>query len=557
MEDFNCSQDESLCDQTSGHLVMFDAGSTGTRVHIYYYEPRIVQAAQLVATPLSFPKKLASFSTRPGISAFSTDSDASAGIAASLKPLIQSAAAALHLHKPHLDLSHVPVYLGATAGVRNLTEQAQHNVMRGVRKFLRSSDNYFAFRHDAQARILSGEEEGTFAWLGLNYFTSSIEWSAESTWGSLDFGGDSMQIAFVPQDSSILANFFPLHFSTTAGLPIHLYTHSFLQHGKAAAFERATKVLVREDDSDDSKPVVLHPCMPKGLSWHVDPGEFGVSTQAVAPERESGQIELRGSGNFTECEALATKLIIEAPCLQPPCSFAGVYQPLLRESRFVIIGKYDVFTKWQVVPLWESGVPLLKALKRMMNRICALPLHEQRELFADMGLRKEGNGVPPCWMGTWMYTMLHKGLKFPEDSRQLYLKQGCCDSAAGRAIYEINFFPYQMRLSKHRTSDVEPVPKSFAAVSCLLAPLAGGSASDDEECERVLPAVLSLIVGFVAGACGVLVFFLPGFPTIAHRVKAIAGGSLVNGRNLFHQLSSSTERRRAAASEPLLGDSRL
>jgi len=433
---------------------MFDAGSTGTRVHVYQYAPRVEQASTIMQTPLSSPNTLAKFSIKPGISSYSENVE---GIGASLKTLCEAAAAALKLHDASLDLSHVPLYLGATAGVRNLTAEAQRVVMRGVRAFFRSKDNPFAFRHDAQARILSGEEEGTFAWLGLNYFMDSISASGQTTHGSLDFGGDSMQIAFVPQDNSILAGFFPLHFSTSQGLPIHLYTHSFLQFGKTASFERATTELMRElNITQGSKHTLFHPCMPNNLTWHVNAGEFGVSTRSESPEREDGKIVMKGTGDFAGCEKLASRLVVNGPCFQPPCSAAGVYQPPLRESRFVLLSSYDILSEWQVVPLVDGGMPLLQALRKQIGRICAMPMGVQREIFTKLGLTKDARGVPPCWIGTWMLTFLSKGLKFKEDTKNLIVRKDCCDSAAGRAIYEVNFFPYQMSTdtNKDKTNEI-------------------------------------------------------------------------------------------------------
>lgn len=58
-----------------------------------------------------------------------------------------------------------------------------------------------------------------------------------TTFGALDFGGASMQIAFVPHETSILAGIFPMHFGGSVQGPIHLYSHrpgwrGFIQDGQ-------------------------------------------------------------------------------------------------------------------------------------------------------------------------------------------------------------------------------------------------------------------------------------------------------------------------------------
>jgi hypothetical protein len=122
----------------------------------------------------------------------------------------------------------------------------------------------------------------------------------------------------------------------------------------------------------------------------------------------------------------------------------GVYQPELKDSRFVILGKSDVFRQWEVSVLVEKGVPLLHALEKQMHRICSLPLNTSIELFGRTGLIN-GHGEPPCWLGTWLLTLLKDGFKIPHDSHNIRTVKGCCDGVDGHAIYEVNFFPYRLK----------------------------------------------------------------------------------------------------------------
>lgn len=117
----------------------------------------------------------------------------------------------------HLDratsLEHTFVYLGATAGMRmlNLSDpQASSTVFEAIKtKFVESG------LQTKRVSIITGKEEGLFAWVAVNYLSGSLfghsRFSSEKlngTYGVLDMGGASAQIAHQiiagsdgPQDS--------------------------------------------------------------------------------------------------------------------------------------------------------------------------------------------------------------------------------------------------------------------------------------------------------------------------------------------------------------------
>jgi Golgi nucleoside diphosphatase len=102
--------------------------------------------------------------------------------------------------------SAAPIVLFATAGMRLLQKDEQRSIIDKVCAEFKDSD--FLFKScKGQVRVISGEEEGIFGWLAVNYMTksftgepvstkNSIERS--STFGFLDMGGASAQLAFEP-----------------------------------------------------------------------------------------------------------------------------------------------------------------------------------------------------------------------------------------------------------------------------------------------------------------------------------------------------------------------
>lgn len=75
-----------------------------------------------------------------------------------------------------------------------------------IREYLRGTG--FLFKNDSQVRILSGQEEGTDAWISANYYQDNFKnkYSGKTveTSGVLDLGGASTQIVYVPQSKFVV-----------------------------------------------------------------------------------------------------------------------------------------------------------------------------------------------------------------------------------------------------------------------------------------------------------------------------------------------------------------
>jgi len=428
---------KSWVDEVSDYIVIVDAGSTGTRIHAFHYHTRRIteyEFPMVIDPPLTVPMQLAEFKAKPGLSALKCHVD---DFSSHMSPLFRAAADALHLHDPMINLKLVPIYVGGTAGLRILSHEKLKCTVSALREALRGPENPFAFVRDEQARVLSGEEEAAFAWLAVNHRLSHISPNPGTTFGSIDFGVESVQIAFVPFEASFLAGMFPMHFGGHVQGPIHIYTHSFTRFGFAGAWQLATEKLVSSSTNWSS---IDHPCMPQGLVWNVVWGQFGVSTVHTHPERSHGNITLRGSGNSSGCRALAKGLVPPTVCMMPPCSTQGVYQPQLNSSKFVVLGEHRDMRSWEVQVLIEDSVPFLQGLRRQLPLMCALTMTQQLELFGSI----IGSHSSECWRAVWMYTLLVDGLQFNIDTPNLLAPPRCCYHVLGQAIYEVNFFPYRI-----------------------------------------------------------------------------------------------------------------
>lgn len=184
-----------------------------------------------------------------------------------------------HLHtlvsfaKSHLtdqrDLwATVPIYLRATGGMRNIPLQDRTNLLESIRTFLNNKTNCpFYVQYDS-IRVLSGEEEAVFAWVGVNSLHDSLLLNSikdkdnnpfdliphsgsvappRTTFGSIDLGATSSQISFYVPSQDISDGLFKLQLGPYAHW--NLYANSLLQFGYESARLRHMQELASQVSS--------------------------------------------------------------------------------------------------------------------------------------------------------------------------------------------------------------------------------------------------------------------------------------------------------------------
>merc|ERR1719253_2399624 len=72
----DCQLQPSICQEVSDFIVVMDAGSTGTRAHVYYYPRRVLRLKDLpliASGPVTIPVPLGNTKVAPGVSSFVDD----------------------------------------------------------------------------------------------------------------------------------------------------------------------------------------------------------------------------------------------------------------------------------------------------------------------------------------------------------------------------------------------------------------------------------------------------------------------------------------------------
>ncbi|XP_050221583.1 apyrase 2-like [Mercurialis annua] len=279
------------------YAVIFDAGSSGSRVHVYCFDKNM----DLV--PMG--KDLELFvQIKGGLSAYASDPQAAAN---SLFPLLDKAESVV----PKDQRPTTPVRVGATAGLRALGVDASDRILDSVRDLLRDR-SHLKFEDDG-VTVLDGSQEGSYEWVTINYLLGNLGKSYSDTVGVVDLGGGSVQMAYAiskadaakaPRVSDGEDTYVKeMHLMNT---DYHLYVHSYLKYGLLAA---RAEILKASEDSDNA-------CIPKGYDGIYKYG--GVNYKASATP----------SGSSLEgCRSLALKAlkVNESTCTHMKCTFGGIW----------------------------------------------------------------------------------------------------------------------------------------------------------------------------------------------------------------------------------------
>jgi Golgi nucleoside diphosphatase len=250
---------------------MMDAGSTGSRIHIYRFAQRTDGSLRLENEVF---KQL-----KPGVSSFASEPHKAAE---SIQPLLDEALKAV----PADQHASTPIALYATAGLRLVKPQsASDAILEELRGALAASPFLFDPKDVA---ITQGKLEGVFAWTTVNFLLGNLDGGgggADSapTAGIIDLGGGSTQVVFEPVPPSDFGSkqIIPAdtHAMLMGGVPHELFAHSYLGYGLNSAAEKIKMATLPAGTP--------HPCYLKGGSG----------------------ADIVGSGDATKCAALITRLV--------------------------------------------------------------------------------------------------------------------------------------------------------------------------------------------------------------------------------------------------------
>ncbi|KAG7838650.1 hypothetical protein KL943_000726 [Ogataea angusta] len=403
------------CESGEEYVIMIDAGSTGSRIHVYSFD-----------TCQSPPKLLdEEFKMiKPGLSSFDTDT---VGAAASLDELLDVALQTVPKNKQ----ACTPVAVKATAGLRLLGEQKSSAILAEVRRHL--EDDYpFPVVEGDGVSIMDGSDEGVYAWITTNYLLGNIGAKEKRpTAAVFDLGGGSTQIVFEPLDGQSMIEGEHKYEVSFGGADFTLYQFSHLGFGlmqgrrkvNALVLETALKdpkyelTPVSDPENAVAKVSIPHPCLPPGVTAEnvivelSDKASYVVNFVSMAKSEDDDMAKTAA----VQCRSLAeTILNKDIECKSKSCSFNGIYQPSLRHQfsqtsdMFVFSYFYD-----RLKPIGMPFSFTLDEMKDLTKIVCSGSTAWNQYLSQPEGLKELSAEPLWCLDLSFMTALLHTGYDIP------------------------------------------------------------------------------------------------------------------------------------------------
>ncbi|KAB8342774.1 hypothetical protein FH972_022372 [Carpinus fangiana] len=402
--------------------VVLDAGSSGTRVHIYKWDNPLIarekaSEKELHALPEISTHKRWTKKVKPGISTFA-DHPSSVG-PDHLKALFDHALEYI----PEQDVPDTPIFLLATAGMRLLPDMQRNEILRQVCDYATRTTKFQLPDCELHVQVIPGDTEGLYGWIAANYLLNGFDNPEEHqhgnghhTYGFLDMGGASAQIAFAPNatEAEKHANDLKLlRMRTLDGNPLEfrLFTTTWLGFGVNEARRRYIKALI---DGAGAGKELPDPCLPSGLEVAQSDSHIIQSSRFIPSEPH-----LLGTGKFTECLSATYPLLEkDVACEDEPCLFAGSHVPAIdfEINHFVGISEYW-HTTHEIFEMGHADAAYdFQTYQARVTEFCSKPW---KDLQHSISLKKYGRKVDEataaevCFKASWLINMLHEGIGIP------------------------------------------------------------------------------------------------------------------------------------------------
>ncbi|KAK9165246.1 hypothetical protein Scep_000437 [Stephania cephalantha] len=367
---------------SKSYAVIFDAGSSGSRVHVFCFDEKL----NLVA----MGKELELFSQKkPGLSAYASDPQEAAK---SLMSLLEEAEHAV----PENLRSKTAVRVGATAGLRQLEGDTSDRILQAVRDFLGEKSSLKS--KPDWVTVLDGTQEGAFQWVTINYLLGNLGKKYSKTVGVVDLGGGSVQMAYAisekdaakapritgGEDTYVKELFL-------MGKKYYLYVHSYLHYGLLAARAEILKAVEGPGN----------PCILNG--YH---GSYKYAGQKYdASASPSGT-------NMNDCMRAAFNAlkVNESTCTHMKCTFGGVWNGGGGDGQKNLFVASFFFDRAAEAGFANPNLPVAKVkpvdFKEAAKQACETKLKDAKSSYP----RAEEDNLPYLCMDlVYQYTLLVNG----------------------------------------------------------------------------------------------------------------------------------------------------
>jgi guanosine-diphosphatase len=393
---------------------MIDAGSTGSRIHVYKFN-NCGAAPELESEEFKMTGKEVG-----GLSKYKDDPQAAAE---SLDALMKVAMDTV----PDALKGCSPIAVKATAGLRMIGTESAQKILDTVRNHLETKYPFPVISKEKNGvAIMDGSDEGVYAWITTNYLLGKIGGPDKSpTAAVFDLGGGSTQIVFEPTFKDSPHGGMPEKMAegdhkyelSFGGRNFTLYQHSHLGYGLMAARKAIHRTLVEEiyekkkSETGWTSKSIVNPCIAPGMVKEVE-----VELSEGHALGKTITVNMTGPSNPApaQCRNIAEKILKkEAHCELAPCSFNGIHQPSLAktfstEDVFVFSYFYD-----RTKPLGMPDSFTVREMHDLASTVCSG--EKAWDVFTTVpdALEELRDRPEHCLDLNFMIALLHTGYDMP------------------------------------------------------------------------------------------------------------------------------------------------
>ncbi|ETN42204.1 uncharacterized protein HMPREF1541_04145 [Cyphellophora europaea CBS 101466] len=400
--------------------IVLDAGSSGTRIYIYRWlrndraqlEHNNLKQLPEIKTKDKWTKKVHTGLSTYGVTPQLIGDD-------HLKPLVDHALE----YVPKELISETPVFLLATAGMRLLPEHQQDSVLNSVCTYFQEQTDFYLPDCGLHVQIIPGETEGLYGWIAANYLVGGFKTPVTNehdhgkghhTYGFLDMGGASSQIAFVPNATEAEKHSNDLKLLRLRKIDgsndeYKVFSTTWLGYGINEARRRYLENLI--DSYGESITEYPDPCLPHGVKMSLDSHDI--------LDDSTKDKHLIGTGDIDQCLKDTYPLLeLSVPCPDEPCLINGQHVPSI---------DFDVNHFIGISNFWHSTHEIFEmghdekaydfaTYQERVREFCSM---DWSTIQAKVEEHEWGKKVDAqtaeevCFKSSWLINMLHDGIGIP------------------------------------------------------------------------------------------------------------------------------------------------
>jgi len=429
------------------YVCIVDAGSTGSRIHVYKYRPP-EKGQQLISVDVQSEKYKKFY---PGLSSFEEKPDDLQAMETYFEPILNFGRDHVPADKRH----STALFVLASAGMRKVRERNEktaQRVMDTAFKHLSESSGFVVVRDGI--KIIEGRNEGLWGWMAANYLNGELGrllelsskevYSKQTTKGIVEMGGESLQITFIPREPALRllrSDGVQEHVEKVqiGNVQFELFTNSWMGIGMEAAQNAFDSHLVTKGLRTES------PCYNRGVSRE---RQHGIG-QAVT---------WSGSGDFSECYRGLSEMVKDR--LKPKCAVRDeMKSELVCTPNSVVMPAIDIglatetqsaakqefyyienfyYTAEVLEMLDVHGLPFLETLRSKGQQFCAM---ERADAVKAFPKAEEDEIDKTCFCAAWLLAILQEGFSLGQFANFKVIRdiegKGNIDWALGYLVAEV------------------------------------------------------------------------------------------------------------------------